>query len=330
MFIRWLLLLFLFLSTSLFAQQLDPCPGHLLTVEPGGIVSAGSKEVLISAVRSGTPIRVGWSLDFNSDGKAELAHWADAIFLTEFEGEIFTQITEIQRQGPIRGKARIDLGDKPLHWTGLLGTNGTLEGRFDDDQPATQFPARIQWCIDPRVPREQWSSWIKDSTPDAETCGNSSWRLAYHHENDGRPIGGSKEILFNSVRSGYPIRFAWGTSVQKDESKISVEHAAEPVFMSIMNGKELVVQIPEHIGQTSYWDAAIAKFDKAEVLWRGMFSTTGKFDAVFVNRATGETVRRIPQRARIAWFVFSPPFECVQQNIPVLAVPEGVVLDKDS
>ena len=106
-------------------------------------------------VRAGIPIRVGWSLDFDNDGKAELAHWADAMFLTEFEGEIFAQINEINRQAPLRGKRRIDLGEKPIRWTGLLGTNGFLEGRFNDDQPASQRAVKTQWCIDSRVPRSE-------------------------------------------------------------------------------------------------------------------------------------------------------------------------------
>lgn len=292
------------------AQEMNQCQGHLLTVEPGGAISAGTKEALVKAVRSGTPIRVGWSLDFNDDKKSELMHWADAMFLTEFENEIFTQITEINRQAPIRGQGRIDLGEKSLRWSGLLGTNGYVEGRFNDDQPPTRFPVKVQWCIDNRA------------------CGASAWRLAYHHENDGRPISGSKEDLFNAVRRGYPIRLAWGSESQKDQAKISVEHSADPVFLTIMNQKELVVQIAEHIGQTSYWDPANAKFDKPQVLWRGMFSTTGEFDAVFVDRATGETVKRIPQRARIAWYVYSPPVGCEASQVLKLAVPEGVILKK--
>jgi hypothetical protein len=159
------MLIFLFLTTTTsFAQQLDKCPGHLVTIEPAGNVLDGSKDALIKAVRAGLPIRIGWSIDFDNDGKAELAHWADAMFLTEFEGEIYAQINEINRQAPLRGKKRIDLGEKSLRWTGLLGTNGFLEGRFNDDQPASRLPVKTQWCIDSRVPRSEWPSGLRSES----------------------------------------------------------------------------------------------------------------------------------------------------------------------
>jgi hypothetical protein len=165
MFMRaFVLISFLSISMAAFAQQLDVCPGHLVSIEPGGTVSNGSKDILIKAVRAGFPIRVGWSLDFDKDGKAELVHFADAIFLTEFEGEIFAQINEIQRQAPLRGKRRIDLGEKPLRWTGLLGTNGFLEHRFNDDQPASQLPVKSQWCLDSRVPRSEWPEELRSKS----------------------------------------------------------------------------------------------------------------------------------------------------------------------
>jgi hypothetical protein len=69
----------------------------LLVVEQDGRVSAGSKERLRSAIQMGLPLRIGWSIDFDHDGKPDLSHWADAVFITEFEGEVFTQIVEIRR-----------------------------------------------------------------------------------------------------------------------------------------------------------------------------------------------------------------------------------------
>jgi hypothetical protein len=330
--IKHLICLFLLfaISCTAVAQQLDLCPGHLATIEADGTVSHGSKEALLKIVRSGIPIRVGWSLDFNKDGKPELAHWADAMFLSEFEGHVYAQINEIQRQTPKRGKERIDLGEKSQKWTGLIGTNGILAGRFDDDQPATEFRTQSQWCIDSRVPRSEWPT-LKTSSGDNSSCltnCNPQWRLAYHHETGGKAISGSKDQLFEAVRRGYPIRFAWGSTAQKEETKISVEHAAAPVFLTIMNGSELVVQLPEHIGQTSYWNAADAKFDQPQVMWRGLMGTTGEFDAVFVDRASGKTIQRIPQRARIAWYVFSPDPICESAAAPILAVPGGVVLNR--
>ena len=126
----------------------------LLVVEQDGRVSAGSKERLRSAVRMGLPLRIGWSIDFDHDGKPDLSHWADAVFITEFEGEVFTQIVEIRRQMPKRGEGRIELSGTPQRWTGSVGSTGFLDGAFDDDQKPTRLRVRVIWLIDPRVPRE--------------------------------------------------------------------------------------------------------------------------------------------------------------------------------
>jgi hypothetical protein len=68
---------------------------------------------------------------------------------------------------------------------------------------------------------------------------------------------------------------------------------------------------------TRNWPAVIeeheedkARVDKAGVMWRGLMGTDGTFDAVFVDRATGQEVRRLPQRAGIAWVAELPAPEC--------------------
>lgn len=130
------------------------CSPPLLVVEQDGHVSAGSKGSLRSAAQMGLPMRVGWSIDFDRDGKPDLSHWADAVFITEFEGEVFTQVVEIRRQTPKRGEANVELSATPLRWTGSIGSNGFLEGALNDDQKVTRLRVRATWCIDPRVPRE--------------------------------------------------------------------------------------------------------------------------------------------------------------------------------
>jgi hypothetical protein len=128
------------------------CSAPLLVLEQDGAISAGSKERLRAAVQLGIPLRIGFSIDFDKDGKPDLAHWADAVFVTEFEGEVFTQLAEIRRQSPKRGEANVELSETPRRWTGSLGSNGFLDGAFDDDQKPTRLRVREVWCIDPRVP----------------------------------------------------------------------------------------------------------------------------------------------------------------------------------
>jgi hypothetical protein len=127
------------------------CPLHLVTIEADGRASEGSKEVLRKALRAGLPLRVGWSLNFDDDPEPEVTHWSDSGFLTEFEGEVFAQLADIQAQGPRLGKASIGMPAKRKRWTGLIGTNGVLEGNFDDGEVAPRAQVRSEWCVDPRA-----------------------------------------------------------------------------------------------------------------------------------------------------------------------------------
>jgi hypothetical protein len=285
------------------------CPLHLVTVEPDGRASEGSKDALREAFRAGLPLRVGWSLSFDDDAEPEVRHWSDSGFLTEFEGEIFAQFADIQAQGPRLGKASILMPAKRKRWSGLVGTTGVLESNFDDGEAAPSTRVRSEWCIDGRA-----------------ACAVPSWRLVYLHDKNGTAIEGAKSALFDAIRRGYPIRFAWGGAFGTPEKMESVEHAAEPVFVSIMRESELFVQLPEHIAQTSYHEPSSAALGKPAVMWRGMMGTDGSFDAVMVDRASGKEVRRMPQRARIAWFAYAPDRLCA--GTPVrLAERDGVARD---
>jgi len=150
-----------------------------------------------------------------------------------------------------------------------------------------------------------------------------SWKLVYRHDADGNSIDGSKAELFSAIRAGSPIRFAWGFKAERDGATTSVEHSAEPVFLTIVNEAEVVVQLPEHIAQRSYMDAVNPGFSDPAVMWRGLMSTDGTFDAVWVNRATGMEVRRYPQRVGLAWFALRSDHPEAQSPLE-LAVPGGV------
>jgi hypothetical protein len=294
------------LLAILAAPAQPACSIPLLRVDPGGYTSSGSKDAVLSAFRAGIPLRVGWSIDVDSDGTPEVSHWADAAFLTEFEGELFAQLEDIQRQSPRRGQASIEMPKGGIRWTGLLGTNGVLESHFDDGSDTTSVRVASEWCVDER----------------ASACAVPAWRLVYRHDADGRSLEGAKESLFEAVRRGYPLRLAWGFEAVVEGRTITVEHSAEPVFVTIMNGSDLFAQLPEHIAQASYFEPEKALFDNTSVMWRGLLGTNGAFDAVFVDRATGKEVRRIPQRAGVAWFALSPELACAPPPL-TLAVPGG-------
>ena len=290
------------------AQDAVCSVGHLLTVEPDGSVSRGTKDRLRSAVAGGLPLRVGWSLDFNADGVVDVAHWSDAGFISVFEGEIFAQVADIQRQTPVRGQATIRMSVGRQRWSGIVGTNAVLEGHLDDGSAPTSLRVRSTWCVDPR----------------AAACA-PQWRLVYRHDADGRPTDGSKEMLLEAIRRGAPLRVAWGFAADRPAlGPVAVEHAIDPVFVTVMGGEHVFVQLPEHIAQTSYAQPEGARFDQASVMWRGLMGTTGTFDAVYVDRATGREVHRFPQRAGLAWFAELSSPECAAQAPLTLAVPNGV------
>jgi hypothetical protein len=284
--------------------QAVTCAGHLVTLAPDGSVVSGSKAALRDAVASGAPIRISWSLDPDGNERPDLTHWAEATFVSEWQGEIFAQIADIQRQAPRREPTRIDMTPGRQRWSGLIGTTGVLSGHFDDGSDPTETRVRTTWCL--------------------AGCSPPSWRLMYHHDADGTPIAGSKARLFEAVRRGEPVRLAWGASITGPDGTASVEHAADPVFLTIMNGSELFVQLPEHIAQASYVEPGKATFDSPGVMWRGLMGTNGSFDAAWVDRATGREVRRLPQRARLAWFALGPPEPACTGTPLTLAVPGGV------
>lgn len=151
-----------------------------------------------------------------------------------------------------------------------------------------------------------------------------TWQFVYRHDADGKLLAGTKSELIAAVRRGAPIRFAWGFKVQRDGRTVAVEHVAEPVFLSVINESDVVVHLPEHIAQRAYGDTAGALFDNPAVMWRGLMTSDGVFDAVWVNRATGEQVRRHSQRVGLAWFALQAKDPSAREPALELAVPGGV------
>ncbi len=286
------------------ASELD-CDQPLFATDLDGDPKLGSKDALIDAANRGAPLRIGWGLDFDRDGTSELVHWADAAFLSIWEGEVFTQVDAIHTQSPVRGQANVDLREPFVEWRGSIGTTGGLEGVSSDGRRfSPNANVETMWCSD--------------------QPGPTRWVLLYRNGVDGEDLAGSKDALLAAIRSGQPIQIGWGFSREQDGQIRSVEHLIAPVFVTITNGSEVTAQLPEHIAQRSYADPARAFFDDPEVMWRGLMATTGTFDAVWVNRATGETTRRSPQRAALSWYAPASPL----LDTPSLALPSGVTRDE--
>lgn len=297
-----------FLAALFFAGDANAqkkCDGLLFASGFDGAPTHGTKDALVHAVNNGERIRVGWELDFDRDGEADLSHWADAVFLSVRAGEVFAQVDAVHSQTPKRGSREMRLREPYTEWRGLLGTNGKLEGRYSNkDVFPDDLRSRMTWC--------------------SARGGNRRWAFLYRNGLNGEDLAGSKQALLAAIRSGQPIQVAWGGRFERNGRTISVEHLAAPVFVTITNGEDVAAQLPEHIAQRHYADIDQAFFDDPAIVWRGLMTTKGTFDAAFVNRGSGKTVRRYPQRAVLSWFAPASP----DLSAPSLALKGGVTLDK--
>lgn len=296
------------LTVNALAQETERCSHLLYSTGFDREVLGGSKEALVEVVERGDAIRIGWELDFDDNGKADIRHWADASFLSIWEGEVFAQVQAIHRQRPVSGSegggSDMVLPDEFIEWRASLGTTGRVDGAFSNGRKMPAIPARIFWC--------------------AANAPDPVWTPVYKNGLNGEALEGSKEDLFAAIRAGQPIQIGWGLSRELNGQPASVEHLATPVFIGIGNDEHVVAQLSEHIAPRSYWGANSAFFDDPAVLWRGLMSTSGSFDAVWANRTTGEVIRRSPQRAVMTWYVRRK----APLATPSLAIPRGVIRDQ--
>ena len=100
-----------------------------------GQVVSGSIDQLITEIRKGKAVRIGWQLDFDQDQQSDFDHWVDAGFITILGGHVFAQIDAIFVQGPDLAKPQVEIFPSSSRWTAVLGTNGLLKNRFIMDKP---------------------------------------------------------------------------------------------------------------------------------------------------------------------------------------------------
>lgn len=143
------------------------------------------------------------------------------------------------------------------------------------------------------------------SAQSAPSPAGGSWRAVYKHDPSGRPLAGDKRALIEAVRRGQSVRLAWGVRHPRDSTR-SVEHTALPVFLTVVDESEVFVQVAEHLAYADYWSRDAQAIRDPRITWSAILGTTGTFNALFYNRASGELVRELPQRVTITWFVEGP------------------------
>ena len=160
-------------------------------------------------------------------------------------------------------------------------------------------------------------------TATASRCdGASQWRLMFVNGPDGRDISGNREDLLRAIRRGSPVRVGWGEAAA--DGKWSVEEYANTSFVNIMAGREVIAQIEPGLIQSNYIDPDKAGLKTPLVDWLAMIGTNGRFDAVTIDRKSGEQLRRLVQRTTVHWYALAPEPSCDRRPIPDIAPPGRV------
>jgi len=129
----------------------------------------------------------------------------------------------------------------------------------------------------------------------------ADYKVVYKNDRAGNAITGSKNELITSIRAGASIKVGWGF---KGENH-SIEHLSEPIWIAILDEKEVVVHLDAQVLSKTDWDNLTANYSDSTLLdkeWRVAITTKGEFDAVWYDRKVGEITNRRPQNHTITWF----------------------------
>ena len=134
----------------------------------------------------------------------------------------------------------------------------------------------------------------------------TGWQAVYQHDPQGNPIMGSKEQLIEGIRQGYSLRIGWGWERERADTMLRLEHVADPVFVSILQEKDVSAIIDIHPLLQSYYQIDQQSFREGGHLWQCVMTTKGTFNAKVYDRTTGDLLRDMPQRHRMTWFIEYP------------------------
>ena len=93
----------------------------------------GDKDELISSVRKGNPIKIGWASRRRNDTTKTVEHIVDAEFLTIANGsQVFAQIKPFLAQRPDLTNDTLSMTLLPVQSNWVLGTNGLISSVIID------------------------------------------------------------------------------------------------------------------------------------------------------------------------------------------------------
>jgi len=134
----------------------------------------------------------------------------------------------------------------------------------------------------------------------------SGWTAVYSHDENGKGTFGDKQNLIKDLRKGYSLRVSWSWTRQVGDSLVTLEHFADPIFVTIIQEKNVSAIINPHPLLKSYLDISQQQFDKPTNTWQCILTTKGTFNAVVYSQSTGEIIKDWPQRHKMTWYLEYP------------------------
>lgn len=132
------------------------------------------------------------------------------------------------------------------------------------------------------------------------------WAAVYSNNEKGEPTQGNIQDLINGLRKGYSVKVGWSWSRKIGDSTITLEHFAEPIFLSILQESHVSMVINPHPLLKNYIDINKQEFDNPNHIWQCVLTTQGTFNAIVYKQATGEMVNNWPQRHKMTWYLEYP------------------------
>ena len=132
------------------------------------------------------------------------------------------------------------------------------------------------------------------------------WTAVYSHDENGKATSGKITNLLDGLRKGYSLKIGWSWTRQMGDSAVTLEHFAEPIFLSIIQTKNVSAIINPHPLLKSYLDISKQEFDNPSHIWQCILTTQGTFNAIVYNQTTGEVVRSWPQKHKMTWYLEYP------------------------
>ncbi len=134
----------------------------------------------------------------------------------------------------------------------------------------------------------------------------SGWKSVYKHDEKGQPIAGDIDSLIQGIRNGYDVRIGWGWERQLGDSVLRLEHVATPLYLSVIQDKNVSAIIDPHPLLESYIAIDKQTFGEGGHIWQCIMTTRGTFNAQVYDRVTGQLIKDWPQRHKMTWFLEYP------------------------